>query len=314
MMVSRLPIRFVVFVFSLFALTTAGPGAAPGFSAWSAPINLGSLINGLSTDAGPCLSKDGLTLYFNSTRAGGFGDNDIWVSRRARVDLGWSAPVNIGAPVNTGAMEAVPVLSRDEHWLFFNSNRAGGKGNNDLWASYRENIHDEVAWGEPVNLGDQVNSTAFDVGASFFENDEAGIPMLFFTSSRPGGLGSFDIYVTSGSGSDWPGPVYPVPELNSEGNDQKPSIRFDGLEVFFQSDRIRADSVGGADLWVSTRETVAQSWSDPVNLGRTVNSASIDQQPFIAADRETLYFASNRPGGVGGLDIWMTTRTSSTGR
>ncbi len=310
-MAARPLIRFAAGL-GLCALATARPDATPRFSAWSAPVNVGSPINGPAIDAGPCLSKDGLTLYFNSTRTGGLGDNDIWVSQRASVDSPWSTPANIGAPVNTAAVEGAPVLSRDEHWLYFNSSRPG-KGNYDLWVSYRANTHDDFAWGDPVNLGDAVNSTAFDVGASFFANDEGGgLPMLFFASSRPGGLGSFDIYVTSGTGSTWPGPVYPVAELNSEGNDQKPSVRFDGLEVFFQSDRIRPDSVGGADLWVSTRDSVFQLWSEPVNLGPTVNSPATDQQPFIAADRETLYFASNRPGGAG-LDIWMTTRTRTTG-
>jgi hypothetical protein len=51
--------------------------------------------------------------------------------------------MNLGAVVNTGAIENVPALSRDELWLFFNSNRNGGFGGSDIWASYREHIHDD---------------------------------------------------------------------------------------------------------------------------------------------------------------------------
>lgn len=293
----------------LLGVMAAGPAATPKFSEWSAPVNLGPVINGAATDAGPALSKDGLSLYFNSTRAGGFGDNDIWVSQRASVDEAWHAPLNVGPAVNTGALEGAPALSRDEHWMFFNSNRTGGLGNNDLWTSYRADTHDDFAWEPAVNLGAPVNSASFDVGSSFFENDEGGVPMLFFTSSRPGGMGDFDIYVTSALGDGWPGPIYPVPELNTEANDQKPSIRFDGLELFLQSDRVRADSVGGSDLWVSARDTLSQPWSEPANLGPIVNSTDTDQQPYLAADRRTLFFASNRRGGFGGLDIYVTTRT-----
>jgi hypothetical protein len=270
-------------------------------------MNLGPTINTSSTDAGPAISKDGLSLYFNSNRAGGFGDNDIWVSHRVTLGASWGIPQNLGPIINSGALEGVPALSRDGHWLFFNSNRAGGYGQNDLWASYRAHTHDDFAWEAPVNLGAGVNSAAFDAGAAFFENEEAGPPLLFFGSTRPGGFGSFDIYLSAALGDGTLGPAVLVPELSSMGNDQRPSVRFDGLEVFLQSDRF--DTVGGADLWVSTRETLSQAWSMPVNLGPTVNSTATEQQPYIAADRETLLFASNRPGGLGGLDLYVTTRT-----
>src|SRR5438874_9622052 len=115
--------------------------------------------------------------------------------------------------------------------------------------------------GAPINLGPGVNSAFFDAGAGFFENEEGGRPIL-------------------------------IPELSSPANERRPSVRFDGQEIFFDSDR--AGSLG-ADLWASTRDTVMQPWSIPSNLGTVVNSASDDIQPYIAADRATLFFASNRP-------------------
>jgi hypothetical protein len=71
----------------------------------------------------------------------------------------------------------------------------------------------------------------------------------------------------------------------------------------------RPGSLGGFDLWVSTRETVFGLWSTPLNLGPLVNSDANDQQPHIAADRRTLYFASNRSGGFGQLDLYVASRT-----
>jgi OmpA-OmpF porin, OOP family len=98
-----------------------------------------------------------------------------------------------------------------------------------------------------------------------------------------------------------------IPELSSAQGDQRPSVRFDGLKIFLGSDR--AGSLGLSDLWVSSRETVFHAWNTPANLGPTINTTSVDAQPYIAADRLTLLFMSNRPGGCGGFDLYMTTRT-----
>jgi Tol biopolymer transport system component len=54
---------------------------------------------------------------------------------------------------------------------------------------------------------------------------------------------------------------------------------------------------------------VFDAWSEPINLGSTVNSGQLDVHPYISSDRETLFFASIRPGNVGNIDIYMTTRT-----
>ena len=67
------------------------------------------------------------------------------------------------------------------------------------------------------------------------------------------------------------------------------------------------------DLWVATRETVFDAWSEPINLGSTLNSELVDVQPYISSDRETLFFASNRPGG-GPTDLYMSTRTKRSGK
>lgn len=122
----------------LFASMVAGQvAAAPEYSGWSAPVNLGPVVNSPFSDQGPAVSKNGLSLYFTSTRPGGFGGFDIWVSQRASLDDPWGLPINLGPTINTGFSEAVPALSRDGHLLFFNSNRPGGLGGVDLWVTWR---------------------------------------------------------------------------------------------------------------------------------------------------------------------------------
>jgi WD40-like Beta Propeller Repeat len=70
----------------------------------------------------------------------------------------------------------------------------------------------------------------------------------------------------------------------------------------------RPGTTGGLDLWVSTRDSLSQPWSTPANLGQPVNSPAIDQQAYISSDRTSMYFASNRPGGSGSIDLYVSTR------
>ena len=62
---------------------------------------------------------------------------------------------------------------------------------------------------------------------------------------------------------------------------------------------------GWTDIWVARRETVNSPWSKPANLGPKINSLYGGSRPFITGDGSTLYFRSNRPGGIGGWDIWQ---------
>jgi hypothetical protein len=284
--------------------------AAPKFSNWTTPTNLGCQVNSTFGEQAPAISKDGLSLYFGANRPGGLGATDIWVSQRASVHNPWGPPLNLGAIVNTPGVDNVPALSRDGHLLFFNSDRVGTSGGAAIWASYRENPRDDFGWQTPVNLGPGVDSPGFELGAAFFENDDVGAPFLFFGRGLTGPTDT-DIYMSELQTNGTFGEAVLIPELSSAQADQRPSVRFDGLEMFLASDRV--GSLGLNDLWVSTRESVFHPWRTPTNLGPTINGASGDTQPYIAADRLTLYFSSNRPGGCGGFDLYVTTRTKLGG-
>jgi hypothetical protein len=285
----------------------ASPPAAPTYSPWSPPVNLGPPFNSELEESAPMISKDDLSFYFNSPRPGGLGNEDIYVSRRSGRDQPWGPSANLGPRINTEFNDRIPTLSRDGHWLFFSSNRPGGLGGNDIWVSWRADPNDDFGWRQPTNPGAPINSTANDEGPFYFANDDIPVPRLYFASNRPGGIGGFDIYVSQGNADGSFGPVLLVGELSSPQNDARPNVRQDGLEVFIHSNRV--GSVGEADLWVSTRETLQSAWSTPVNLGAPVNSASNDRQPALSSDHLTLLFASGRPGGLGSDDLYMTIRT-----
>ncbi|HEY7270081.1 MAG TPA: hypothetical protein VH951_09660 [Dehalococcoidia bacterium] len=94
-------------------------------------------VNSAADDARPNVRLDGLELVFDSTRAGGQGASDIWISSRSSATGDWSAPVNPGAPINSPSGESRPSLSRDGSRLYFGSARPGGQGNSDIMVSQR---------------------------------------------------------------------------------------------------------------------------------------------------------------------------------
>jgi len=310
---------------------------APRFGDWSPPMNLGPVVNSDVSDLGSAISRDGRSLFFS--RPGGALPSDVWVSQRSSRHAPWGPPVSIGPTVNTAANEGIPALSRDDHWMFMNSNRLGSFGLDDLWVSYRENIHDDFGWQTPVNLGPGVNSAFADQGAGYFEHgeckddddddddvereggrrgtrggrdndddddEEECAAFLYFNSNRPGGIGLLDIYVSERMPNGSFGAAELVEELSSPTRDQRPNVRFDGLELFLWSDR---PGSLGLDIWVSTRDAVTDPWTPPVNLGPIVNSPLLEAQAYISSDGKTLYFSSTRPGGLGGYDLYVTTRT-----
>jgi Tol biopolymer transport system component len=297
---------FAIVVTLSFIGSTA---VAAHHSEWSEATNLGATVNSSFDDSGPGLSKDGLSLYFTSTRPG-FGGEDIWVSQRASERDPWGTPANLGPTINTAGFERAPAFSRDGHWMFFGSSRPGGvAGSFDIWASWREFVHDDFGWQAPVNVGPGIN-TAFTDNAPAFLEIEDGSQFIYFTSNRPGGPGDFDLYMSTRFADGTWGPADPIVELNTSANEARPAIRRDGLEIFFQSNR-----PGSAffDLWSATRTTSADGWSAPINLG-AANSGSADVQPTISSDQETLIFASARTEGFGGLDLYVSTRTKLHGK
>ena len=277
---------------------------------WSTPVNLGAPINSPANEQNAVLSKDELTLFFTSDRPGGHGGLDIWVARRASLESPWETPVNLGSPVNSSTNDFAPYLSGDGHLLFFASNRPGGHGNNDIYLARRANPNDDFGWGQPINLGSDVNTTDAENAPVYLQNAETGAANFYFNRGTLPALQA-DIYSASVTrNGETRGPAVLVAELSVSGaNDAAPTLRHDGKEVYFWSSR--PGSLGSTDLWMATRRNAKDTWSTPVNAGAPLNSSSNEVTPSLSFDGRALIFASGRPGGLGSNDLWVVGRTPS---
>ena len=113
--------------------------------------------------------------------------------------------------------------------------------------------------------------------------------------------------------SDWSAPVNLGPPVSTlltgsppSGADFNPFVSRDGLSLYFSSDR--PGGYGGFDIWVSHRVMVDDPWGEPQNLGPNVNTPSVENSPALSPDGRRLYFQSDRPGGFGKLDLYVSER------
>jgi len=130
----------------------------------------------------------------------------------------WSEPVHLDAPINSPARELAARLSPDELSLYFGSDRAGGVGAFDIWVSRRACL--ECPWGEPVNLGPNINSPTGDAAAALSPD---GLLLFFSGGAREGGFGGEDIWVSRRTDPNddlsWGPPVNLGPEVNTSVNE-----------------------------------------------------------------------------------------------
>jgi hypothetical protein len=276
-------------------------------SAWGPAASLESIpgssseVNTAFLDGCPILSRDSLQLYLASNRPNGLGNLDIWVAERDNAEGGFGNPINLGTPINSGDNDFCPSPLRDAHGFMFVSNRPGGCGGADIYLTRYDPLN---GWQDPLNLGCEVNSSADEAGP-VLSFAEPGPPTLYFSSTRVDGPGGGDIYMSEMTSAWSFGPAQLVPGVNSDYEDMQPAIRRDGRELVFASNR---PGSLGFDIWSASRESIADSWSVPVNLGSNVNSAANETRPSLSWDAKTLLFGTTRPGVEGVSDIYYSTR------
>lgn len=296
----------VVGIAAATAVSFAGPAWGATFSDWVPAIPVSQLpgsdddVNTEYLDGCPIQSPDGLSLYMASNRPHGLGKLDIWVAYRNSTSEGWGEPQNLGAPVNSTENDFCPTPLRGGYLMMI-SDRPGTCGAGDIYITRRNPAH---GWSEPENLGCESaggpNSTAGEAGPSYVHR---GHGSLFFSSNR---AGTSDLFVSSGKIQKGFGVAEPIAELNTGVEDARPNVSRNGLEMVFDSNR--AGTLGGFDIWTSTRSSLSDAWSPPVNLGGAVNTKEASEtRASLSWDGRTLLFG-RAPGPEGQTDIYITTR------
>ena len=215
-------------------------------------------------------------------------------------------PMNIGPAINTPMSEYFPTVTVDGSMLIFSRRLQAAQGmqgmeeyNEDLYVSFKE----DAQWTKAINMGAQINSD-FNEGASTISADGN---VLIFTSDRPGGYGSCDLYYAFRVGNGWGNPKNMGPPVNTKNWETQPCLAPDGKSLYFIRGIETAHQIKNQDIYVTTLDD-SSHWSMPVMLSDTINSPGKQECPFIAADNQTLYFCSDGLPGLGGTDIYMSRR------
>jgi outer membrane protein OmpA-like peptidoglycan-associated protein/tetratricopeptide (TPR) repeat protein len=255
-----------------------------------APQNLGDSINSPLAEYFPSLTIDGSE--FMITRKLTNINEDFFVSKKQ--NNRWAKAIPLPGDVNTDLNEGALMISQDGQVLTFAAfSRPGGRGNFDIYFSYRE----KDTWSEPENAG-VINSDQWDSQPCLSPDKKH----LYFSSRRLGGYGGSDIYISNLlPNGKWSAPVNMGPVINTAADEQCPFIHADNQTLFFTSSGW--PGYGDDDLFY-TKKLSDGKWTSPVNLGYPINTIDREGTLYIAADGKTAYYAGERNDSRGGLDIY----------
>lgn len=263
------------------------------------PENLGPNINSELDEYFPSITVDNSTFMYTRNRPDPSMPErlheDFYISKKTNGT--WGPSRNAGSDLNTRGNEGVPNLSADGKLLFFAAcERQDGMGSCDLYYSRLRNGE----WTKPINLGYPVNTGAWESQPSFSSDGRT----LYFIRGRITGKGirEQDIYQTRISDDGkWSTPQKLPININTDGEEEFVFIHPDDRTLYFSSDS--HIGMGNLDIYVSRRDEEG-NWGDPENLGYPINTFRDERGLLVGPEGVTAYIASNREGGLGGLDLY----------
>jgi outer membrane protein OmpA-like peptidoglycan-associated protein len=271
------------------------------------PVNLGPGVNSAMPEYFPAITTDDRLLLFTRTVPTGDqrgAQEDFYMSERGP-DGSWqqARPVNT---VNTERNEGAPTLSPDGRYIVFTAcdmiekrdygPGREGYGSCDLFISVR--VGDR--WSPAQNLGRPVNSLNWETQPSLASDNRT----LYFIrgTMTGGGIKDPNIFVTVlGEDGQWSKPEPLGPTINTPYNEESVQIHPDGRTLYFSSNG--HPGMGGLDIYMS-RKQADGSWGPALNLGYPINTSGDENSLLVNATGEIAYFASDRPGGFGDLDLY----------
>ncbi len=217
---------------------------------------------------------------------------------------------SISPNINTNAYEYMPVVTADDKTIYFCAqDRPDNVGGEDVFMSHLINGQ----WSKPV-LIDAFSSASGNEAPLAISAD--GNTLIIFSNG--------DVFTSKKTSSGW-SYLRPINQINTRKNWEADAyISPDGNAIFFSSDRpgnvgdyhkfssfFHGDYIGNLDIYVIVKKDDG-SWSEPINLGTTINTPYTERTPFLHPDMKTLYFASDGHPGVGKIDVFKCTRLSDT--
>lgn len=199
-------------------------------------------------------------MVFVSERPEGYGGRDIWISYKSGEN--WGAPQNLGANVNTAYDESAPYLADNDTIFYFYSTDPSGYGGGDIW-------YCPMSGGVPgarVNIGPPINSSSDECCPLPSKDGD----YFYFCSSRNGGYGGLDAWISENNGGTWGTPYNAGDDVNSPGSDCPRWISDDGDTIVLTS--TAPGGYGNADLYYTAK--VGGAFGVPVNLGAVINSSA----------------------------------------
>lgn len=274
------------------------------------PINIGPGINTSAPEYYPTITIDGRTILFTRElgKSGNVrGQEDFFVSHLSDHNI-WATATAMPSNINTTMNEGAPTLGPDGRTLIFVacSDQSGdtyygenrnGKGSCDLFITKKLGKN----WTNPENLKGYINTPIWESQPSLSADGKT----LYFIRrvNKRGEQPNSDIFVAKlmADGMTWGMPEKLPSNINTPMPEESVTIHPDGKTLYFAS---RGHvGMGGLDLYV-TRLKPDGSWTNPENLGYPINTKDDENSLMVSPDGEIGFFASNRNGGFGDLDIY----------
>jgi len=258
--------------------------------------NLIKSINSTSDEYFPMVNPSATMLYFTSKRKsqfGGEGNENLYTV--PIYESGFGKVTLLPEPLNSTKNEGSSSFTGDGQTIVFS--RCGdtdGIGNCDIYMARFNGTN----WEEPHNMGQVINSSKWDAQPSI----SADGTKLVFASNRSGGIGKEDIYISyKDTSGNWGIPQNLGNVINTSDYEKSPFLAADGRTLYFSSSG--HGGAGKADMFKSV--LINGVWSQPVNMGSKINTPYDDLFFTTSASGEYAFFASKRPEGQGGFDIYQ---------
>lgn len=265
-------------------------------------------VNTPKSEYFPVLTIDGQLMYFTFAE-GKKGGEDIYYSQL--IGSTWIKPRNLGPPFSTKENDAINSVSADGNTIVLFGSYKGLIGGGDNFYSQKT----ASGWSEIKPFPKPVNSVYWDCDGFLSADGKA----FFFTSDRKGSVGEYvkggqfyhgeyegntDIWVSVKNDSVWGNPINIGSVINTPYAERSPFLHPDGKTLYFSSDGHYG--LGSLDVFKAVRlsDTSWTQWSEPINLGKEINTAGYDVAYKITTDGKYAYFSSDREGGKGGYDIY----------